>query len=58
MKDIFTPKLDAKVRPSKILVKHHNTITHGAKCLKVLGPKIWSQLPDNIKSETTYTKFR
>ena len=55
MKDIFTPKLHCKVRPNDILVKHHNTITYGTKSLKTLGPKIWNQLPDDIKSETTYT---
>ena len=32
--DIFTPKLHPKVRPNDILVKHHNTITYGAKSLK------------------------
>ena len=58
MKDIFTPKLHPKVRPNDILVKHHNTITYGTKSLKTLGPKIWSQLPEDIKSETSYTKFK
>ena len=58
MKDIFTPKLYPKVRPSD-MVKHHNTITtYGAKSLKTLGPKIWHQLPGDIKSETSYTKFK
>ena len=51
MKDIFTPKLHPKVRPNDILVKHHNTITYGTKSLKTLGPKIWNQLPEDIKSE-------
>ena len=58
MKDIFTPKLHPKVRPNDILVKHHNTITYGAKSLKTLGLRIWNQLPSDIKSETSYTKFK
>ena len=58
MKDIFTPKPHYKVRPNDILVKHHNTITYGTKSLKTLGLKIWNQLPDDIKSETTYTKCK
>ena len=58
MKDIFTPKLHPKVRPNDILVKHHNTITYGTKSLKTLGRKIWSQLPGDIKSEASYTKFK
>ena len=53
MKDIFTPKLHPKVRPNDILVKHHNTITYGTKSLKTLGPKIWNQLPEDIKSDTS-----
>ena len=40
MKDIFTPKLQPKIRPNDILVKHHNTITYGTKSLKTLGTKI------------------
>ena len=58
VKDIFTPKLHPKVRPNDIPVKHHNTITCGIKSLKTLGPKTWNNLPENIKSETSYTKFK
>ena len=58
MKDIFTPKLHPNVRPNDILVKHHNSITYGAKNLKTLGPNIWNQLPGDIKSETSYAKFK
>ena len=58
MKDIFTPILHPKVRPDDILVKHHSTITYGPKSLKTLGPKIWSKLPGDIKSETSYTKYK
>ena len=58
MKVIFTPKLYPKVRPNDILAKHHNTITYGTKSLKTLDPKIWNQLPEDIKSETSYTKFK
>ena len=39
MKDIFTPKLHAKVRPNDILVMHHNTITYGTKVLRTLVSK-------------------
>ena len=58
MKVTFTPKLHPKVRPNDVLVKHHNTITYGTKSLKTLGPRIWNQLPEDIKSETYYTKFK
>ena len=58
MKDIFTPKPRPKVRPNDILVKHHNTITYSTKSLKTLGPKVWNQWPEDLKSEATYTKFK
>ena len=58
MKDIFIPKLHPKVRSNQILVKPHNTTTYGTKSLKTLCPSIWNQLPEDIKSETYYTKFR
>ena len=41
MEDIFTSKLHPRVRPNDILVKHHNSITYGAKSLKTLVTKIW-----------------
>ena len=54
----YAPKLHAKVRPNDILVNHHNTITGGMKSLKTLSSKIWNQLPQNIKSETSYMKLK
>ena len=59
MKDIFGPNniLRPKIRPNDILVKH-NTITYGAKSLRISGPKICNQLPGDIKSELSCTKFK
>ena len=48
MNDMFTPKLHAKVTPKSLR----------AKSLKTLGPKIWNQLPGDIKSKTSYSKFK
>ena len=58
MKNIFTPKTKAKIRPHNIIVRHHNTATYGDKNLTALGPKIWNKLPTNIKSLTSITKFK
>ena len=58
MKDIFAPKLHPKVIPNDFLVKHHKTITYGPKSLKTIGPKIWNQIPGDIKSETTIPNLR
>ena len=51
MKNIFTSKENARVRPN-------NSATYGDKSLMTLGPKIWNALPENIKSETSYKKFK
>ena len=40
MKNIFTPKTDAKIWPYDIIVRHHNTATYSNKSLTALGPKI------------------
>ena len=56
MKNIFTPKTNAKIRTHDI--RHHNTATYGDKSLKALGLKIWNKLPTNIKTSTSITKFK
>ena len=45
MKNIFTPKTNAKIRPHDIIVRHYNTATYGVKSLSALGPKIWNKRP-------------
>ena len=58
MKNIFTSKENARVCPNIIVVKSHNSTTYGDKSLMTLGPKIWNTLPEKIKSETSYKKFK
>ena len=58
MKNIITPKEKAKVRKNDIIVKRINTSRFGTQSLRSLGPKIWNNLPSNIKSETSFLKFR
>ena len=58
MKNIFTPKTNAKIRPHDIIVRHHNTATYCDKSLTGLGPKIWNKLSANIKSLTSITEFK
>ena len=40
MKNIFTSKQNARVRPHDLLVRCQNTAKCGDKSLKILGPKI------------------
>ena len=58
MKSIFLAKLNARVRPNDILVKAHKFATFGDKSLATLGLKIWNALPQNIKAENSYVKFK
>ena len=45
MKNIFTSKQNAQVRPQHLLARSHKTVTYIDKCLKILGPKLWNALP-------------
>ena len=58
MKNVFTSKQNARVRPCDLLVRSHNTATYGDKSIKILGPKIWNTLPTEIKCETSLSKFK
>ena len=51
MKNIFTSKENARVRPNNIVAKNHNSATHWDKSLMTLDPKIWNALPEKIKSK-------
>ena len=58
IKSKFLAKLNAIVRPNNILVKARKSATFGDKNLAILGPKIWNALPQNIKAENSYVKFK
>ena len=58
MKNIFTPKTNAKIRPFDIIVRRRNTAIYRHKILTALGSKNWNKLPANIKSLTSITKFK
>ena len=58
MKNIFSAKTNAKVRPNDILVKAHKAATYGDKSLTTLGPKIWNgALPSHIKAENSFKEY-
>ena len=52
MKDIFKSKVTLK-RSFDIIVNARKTSKFGNKILTVFGPKIWNQLPTEIKSESS-----
>ena len=58
MKNIFSTKINVRVRPNDILVKARKSTTFDDKSLTSLGPKIWIALAQNIKAENSYFKFK
>ena len=58
MKYVFTSQIDARVKLNVILVKSDKTANYNDKSWTVLGPKIWNQLPQNIKSELCFSKSK
>ena len=58
MKNIFTSKQNARVRPHYLLTRSHKAVTYGDESLIILGPKIWNALPTEIKRETSLSRFQ
>ena len=58
MKDIFQKTNWLTHKPSNIKVHSHNTVRYGDKSLTILGPHIWNSLPDEIKAESDFLKFK
>ena len=58
MKNIFSIKTNARVRPNDILVKTHKSATFGDKRLTTLGPETWNALVQGMKAEASYFIFK
>ena len=58
VKEIFATKANPMVRPNNIAIKSCSTATYGDKSLTTLGPKICNFSPENINSESSYSRFK
>ena len=58
MKNIFSIKTNARVRPNDISVKAHKSPNFGDKSLTNLGPETWNVLAQDMKAETSYLIFK
>ena len=38
--------------------KRQKNVLNGSESLRILGPKIWDLIPENIKSEASLTSFK
>ena len=58
MEEIFHRTKQLSHRPNNIQVNDHKTAQYGDKCLRTLGPHIWNSLPEHMKAEANFIKFR
>ena len=60
MKEIFKPNINQRSQRLKhnLQVPKHNQVTFGRKSLRVLGPKLWNNLPIYAKTLTTLPHFK
>ena len=54
----FNSKANANFRQNDIEVRYHKTTSYGKKSLNVLGSKIWTHLPSNLKIWNILHKVR
>ena len=58
MKNIFAKWDVSKRRKNNLEIANRNTVKFGDKSIRSLGPHIWNGLPEEIKNETSYDKFK
>ena len=58
VKEIFQRTKWLTYGPNNTQVSVHKTAKYGGKKLKTLGRGIWNSLPEHIKAETNFTKFK
>ena len=58
MKELFHKTAFQTHRRLNLEVNESHTTKYGNKSLRCLGPHIWNSLPNQIKKETDYTKFK
>ena len=58
MKEMFHKTAFTTRIPLNLEVNKNHTTKYGNKSLRCLGRHIWSSLPNQIRKETDYTKFK
>ena len=58
MEEIFHRTKWLTHRLSNVQVNVHETAKYGDKSSRTLGPHIWNSLPEHMKAETNFIKFR
>ena len=58
MKNLFAKQEVSKRRKNNLEIPNRNTVKYGDKSIRSLGLRIWNSLPEEIKNETSYNKFK
>ena len=58
MKNRFAKREVPKRRKNNLEIPNRNTVKSGDKSIRSLGPHIWNGLPEEIKNENSYDKFK
>ena len=58
MKDLFNKRNTFERKKNNLEIPRRNTVKFGDNSVKSLGPHIWNSLPEEIKSEQSYEKFK
>ena len=58
IKDYFEKNENSTSRKYDLKIPMRNSVTFGDNSLRCLAPRVWNSLPKEIKTETSYLKFK
>ena len=58
IKDYFQKNENSVSKKYDLKIPIRNSVTFGDKSLRSLAPRVWNSLPKQLKTETSYTKFK
>ena len=58
IKDYFEKNANSVSKKYDLKIPIQNSITFGDKSLRSLAPRVWNSLPKQVKTETSYVKFK
>ena len=58
MKNLFAKREVSKRMKNSLEIPNWNTVKYVDKSISSLGPHIWNGLPEEIKNENSYVKFK
>ena len=56
--DYFEKNENSVSRKHDLKIPIRNSVTFGGRSLRLLAPRVWNSLPRQVKTETSYVKFK